>query len=112
MNDAFKKVMFDKMLTAWKVCKYGVISGPYFSIFGLNTGKYGPEITPYLETFHAVVETDTSLFPTLTIFFIIYFLFCNFPFPDTFINYLVSGVVYFLVYMYVFSCYHHYIEKN
>ena len=23
-------------------------------IFGLNTGKYGPEITPYLDTFHAV----------------------------------------------------------
>ena len=28
-------------LTAWKVSKYGVISGPI-------TGKYGPEITPYL----------------------------------------------------------------
>ena len=27
--------------------KYGVISGP-------NTEKYGPEITPYLETFYAV----------------------------------------------------------
>ena len=43
--------------------KYGVISGPYFPVFGLNTGiygvnpntgKYGPEITPYLDTFHAV----------------------------------------------------------
>ena len=34
--------------------KYGVISGPYFPAFGLNTGKYGPEITPYLDTFHAV----------------------------------------------------------
>ena len=34
--------------TAWKVSKYGVISGP-------NTGKYGPVITPYLETFHAVL---------------------------------------------------------
>ena len=40
--------------TAWKVSKYGVISGPYFPVFGLNTGKYGPEITPYLDTFHAV----------------------------------------------------------
>ena len=39
--------------TAWKVSKYGVISGPYFPVFGLNTGKYGPEITPYLDTFHA-----------------------------------------------------------
>ena len=32
---------------AWKVSKYGVISGP-------NTEKYGPEKTPYLDTFHAV----------------------------------------------------------
>ena len=35
--------------------KYGVISGPYFPVFGINTGKYGPEITPYLDSFHAVV---------------------------------------------------------
>ena len=56
---------------AWKVSKYGVISGPYFPAFGVNTeryevskylsvfspnvGKYGPEITPYGETFHAVL---------------------------------------------------------
>ena len=39
---------------AWKVSKYWVFSGPYFPVFGLNTGKYGPEITPYLDTFHAV----------------------------------------------------------
>ena len=53
------------IITAWKVPKYGVISGPYFPIFGLNrerygvfspnTGKYGPEITPHLATFHAVI---------------------------------------------------------
>ena len=35
--------------------KYGVICGPYFPVFGLNTEKYRPEITPYLDTFHAVV---------------------------------------------------------
>ena len=35
--------------------KYGVISGPYFPVFGLNTGKYGLEITPYFGTFHAVI---------------------------------------------------------
>ena len=44
------------IITAWKVPKYGVVSGLYFPIFGLNrerygvfspnTGKYGPEITP------------------------------------------------------------------
>ena len=34
--------------------KYGVFSGPYFPVFGLNTGKDGPEKTLYLDTFHAV----------------------------------------------------------
>ena len=27
-------------ITAWKVSKYGVISGPYFPVFGLNTEIY------------------------------------------------------------------------
>ena len=44
--------------------KYEVLSGPYFHFIGLNTGiydvcspntgKYGPEKTPSLGTFHAV----------------------------------------------------------
>ena len=42
-------------VTAWKVSNYGVISGPYFLVFGLNIKKYGPEITPYLGTFYAVI---------------------------------------------------------
>ena len=42
--------------TAWKVSKYEVISGPYFSVFSPNTGKYGPEITPYLDIFHTVTS--------------------------------------------------------
>ena len=33
--------------------KYRVFSGPYFPVFSPNTGKYGPEKTPYLDTFHA-----------------------------------------------------------
>ena len=37
-----------------KFPKYGVFSGPYFPVFGLNTGKYGPEKPPYLDIFHAV----------------------------------------------------------
>ena len=37
-----------------KVPKYGVISGPYFPVFSQNAGKYGPEITPYLDTSHEV----------------------------------------------------------
>ena len=40
--------------TAWKVSKYGVFFGPYFPVFSSNTGKYVPENTPYLDTFHAV----------------------------------------------------------
>ena len=63
--------------TAWKVSKYGDFSGPYFSVFRLNTeiysvnlriqseyrkisvfspntGKYGSEKTPYLDIFLAV----------------------------------------------------------
>ena len=36
---------------AWKVSKYGVISVPYFPIYSPNIGKYGPEITPHLDTF-------------------------------------------------------------
>ena len=40
--------------TVWEVLKYWVISGPYFAVFGLNTGKYATEITLYLDTFHAV----------------------------------------------------------
>ena len=40
--------------TAWKVSKYGVIPGPYIPVFGMNTEKYGPEIIPYLDTFHDV----------------------------------------------------------
>ena len=41
--------MHDKHYTAWKVSKYGVFSGPYFLVFGPNTGKCGPEKTPYLD---------------------------------------------------------------
>ena len=26
-----------------KISKYGVSSGPYFRVFGLNAAKYGPE---------------------------------------------------------------------
>ena len=43
-------------LTAWKVFNYGVFSGPYFPVFSPNTGKYGPEKTPYLDTFHTVAD--------------------------------------------------------
>ena len=34
-------------------------SGPYFPAFVLNTGKYGSEKTPYLDTFHKVEVRKT-----------------------------------------------------
>ena len=50
--------------------KYGVFSVPYFPVFGLkteiyevfspNTGKYGPEKTLYLGTFHAMSHHTTG----------------------------------------------------
>ena len=59
---------------SWKVSKYGIFSGPYFpafrlnteiyevnSVFSPNTGKYIPEKTPYLNTFHAVMVYQISL---------------------------------------------------
>ena len=47
--------------TAWKVFKYGVFPGPYFSVFNPNTGTYGPEKTPYLDTFHAVKVVQITI---------------------------------------------------
>ena len=57
---------------SWKVSKYGVISGPYFPAFGLNTercfvslrihsecGKMRTRLTPYLDIFHAVIASNT-----------------------------------------------------
>ena len=41
-------------ITAWKVSKYGVFSGPHFPVFSPSTGKYGQEKTLYLDSFHAV----------------------------------------------------------
>ena len=44
--------------TASKVSKYGVFSGLYFPVLGLNTGIYGAEKPPYLETFYAVYASS------------------------------------------------------
>ena len=54
------RIILRGLLTAWQMSKYGVFSGPYFSVFSPNTGKYGPEKTLYLDIFHAVT---TFVFP-------------------------------------------------
>ena len=46
--------------------KHGVFTGPYFLVFGLNIGKYGPEKPPYLDTFHAVITETESCYSVET----------------------------------------------
>ena len=68
--------------------KYGVISGLYFPLFGLNTKiyevnlriqseyrKYGPEIAPYLDTFHAVRVSEFEAYDVSLIANILFVLF-------------------------------------
>ena len=45
-------IVIIRIYTAWSV-QIRSFSGPYFPAFGL-TGKYGPEKTSYLDTFHVV----------------------------------------------------------
>ena len=44
---------------AWKLSRCGSFSCPYFPVFGLDTGKYGPEKVPHLGKFHAVMTQFT-----------------------------------------------------
>ena len=57
LKDGFQRAFYRLAIsyTAWKVSKYGVISGRYFPLFSPQTGKYGLEISPYLDTFHEVI---------------------------------------------------------
>ena len=43
--------MLNKEKAGRKMCKYEVFPGPHFTVFGLNTRKYGSKETPYLNTF-------------------------------------------------------------
>ena len=55
-SKAFNKTLVSSLphnSTARKVSKYAVFSGPCYPVFSPNTGKYRPEKTPYLDTFHA-----------------------------------------------------------
>ena len=45
-----------------KMSKYGVFPSPYFPIFSPNTGKYGREKPPYLDTFHTVELAQLTLY--------------------------------------------------
>ena len=41
----------------------------YLSVFSPNAGKYGPEKTPYLDTFHTV-STYNNIFVTIMIMYL------------------------------------------
>ena len=42
--------------------EYGNLREYFWSVFSPNTGKYGPEITVYLDTFHAVLVSRDLIF--------------------------------------------------
>ena len=67
VSNMVMETMF-QISTASKVCKYGVFSDPYFPVFSPNTGKYGPEKTPYLDTFHTVFSIKILLITVIIIF--------------------------------------------
>ena len=49
------------LLTAWKVSKYGVFSGPYFSVFGQNTEIYGVNL-PIQSEYRKIRTRKNSVF--------------------------------------------------
>ena len=54
-NNTLCRLLVTDTVTAWKMSKYGVFSGPYFFVFSPNTGKYGSGKIPYFHIFYAVV---------------------------------------------------------
>ena len=60
-----KKILLEvnvilKICTGWKVSKYGVISGPYFSAFGVNTERY--EVSPYRKIMERKLISENIVF--------------------------------------------------
>ena len=53
--DTGRKRVKNKNIHCVKSVQIWSFSRPSFPVFGLNTGKHGPEKTPYLNTFHAVI---------------------------------------------------------
>ena len=47
------------MLIAWKVSKYGVFSGPYFPVFGMNTERY--EVSLRIQFEYMKIQTRKNL---------------------------------------------------
>ena len=60
----FKHDIFFKKITAWKLSKYGVFSGLYFSVFRLNSGIYSVNL-PIQSKPRKIRTRKNSLFWTL-----------------------------------------------
>ena len=84
--------VFQKRSTTWKVFKYRVFSGPYFPAIGLNTGKYRPENTPYLDSFHVVV-CFANYFTLITFITVITFLPDQIQFLKVYKNYYWMEII-------------------
>ena len=55
------------VVTARRMSKYGVFSGPYFHAFGLNTGKKGPEKNSVFgNLFTQCVLSKTGIFSSIS----------------------------------------------
>ena len=57
--------LFSSKNTAWKVSKYGVISGPYLPLFGLNTEIYGVNLRIQFE-YRKIRTRSNSVFGHFT----------------------------------------------
>ena len=52
-----------QLFTAGKVSKYGVISGPYFPLFGLNTEIYGVRVIIQIQSeYRKILARNYSVF--------------------------------------------------
>ena len=79
---------FDEIIIARKVSKYGVFSGPYFPVFGLNTEIYGVILRIHSE--HRKIRTrKNSLFghfpPNVVVLVLLVLDIFNFVLNDSFL---------------------------
>ena len=62
-----KALRMSRAVTLREVSKCGAVSGSHFPAFSLNTGKYGPETTPYLTLFTQCKFLKTPVKSCLTL---------------------------------------------
>ena len=53
---SFQTLLLERLVHIFFVCLLLILNASYQLVVGLNTEKYGPEKTLYLDTFHAVTS--------------------------------------------------------